>query len=154
MSPATVRPLRPSRAQPRGRAGFTLIEVLIAMGVFLVGVTALMGLFHFGGSMETSARAHASLAPAVEPLVASIKDSVWLLDAAGVPSERRELREQPVPGAPGYRYDLVVEPAGDDPDLHRARLLFYRSSPERPAARVNFLLPRRVPLQRRLAGGD
>ena len=134
----------------RIRDGFTLVEVLVAMGLFLVGITALMGLFQMGGGMENASRAHASLSPAIEPLIARIRAEAWVSDSSGTAVTLREYKGETVPGAPGYRYDLEVDPAADDPNLRRAALRFYRTSPERPVATVRFLLTRTIPLQRRL----
>ncbi len=146
---------RNQRRRTQARAsGFTLIEVLLAMGLFLLGITALLGMFQFGGGMEHAARTHAELAPAIEPLVARLKKDAWLLDASGNANELRNYFDQPVPGAPAFLYALEVEAVGDNPFLRKANLHFYRKDPERIEARVSFLLPRQVPVDRRLAERD
>lgn len=134
----------------RKQRGFTLVEILLAMSLFLIGITALMGLFHFGGDMESTARAHGNLASAIETVVAEVRARAWSLDSTGQIIGIQSMSEQPVPGAPDYRYDLSVEAAGDDPDLRRATLRFYLTTPDRPSADVSFLLRRSVPLERRL----
>ena len=63
----------------RRRAGFTIVEVLLAMGLFLFGISALLGMFQIGGGFEGSARTHAELAPAIEPLIEQIREEAWLL---------------------------------------------------------------------------
>ncbi|MBC8327398.1 MAG: prepilin-type N-terminal cleavage/methylation domain-containing protein [Planctomycetes bacterium] len=133
----------------RRRRGMTLIEVLVAMAIFLFGVTSLLGLFHFGGDQEQRARTHAELAPQIEQLVESLVADAWLLEDDGSVLRLRSVTAQPVPGAPAYHYDLRVADAGD-PDLRRAELSVWRSSPERPVVGVAFLLPRAVPMERRL----
>ena len=129
------------------RGGFTLVEVALAMGLFLVGITGLLGLFQFGGGLEASARSYAELAPAIEPLVKDLRRDAWLLDATGTIAGIREIRGEPVPGAPGYHYNLEVDALAS---LPRAVIRFYRSSPDRIEASAAFLLPPEVPLQRRL----
>ena len=131
----------------KSRGGFTLVEILVAMGIFLFGVSAVLGLFQVGGGYEQEARARAELAPAVEPLVLMLKAQAWELAEAGELG-LGDVRGQPVPGAPGYRYDLIVEDPGELPALRRARIHFYRSSPERVLARTGFLLPQRIPIGR------
>ena len=133
------------------RAGMTLVEVLIAMAIFIFGVTAVLGLFQLGGGLESRARVEAELAPAIEPLIASLRGSAWRQDPQGnwlppaVPSG------QSVPSAPDYRYDLVVYPGPlGHPDLVRAQIRFWRSAPDRVLAQTSFLLPRRIPVERRL----
>jgi len=138
-----------ARHQFRSEArGFTLIEVVIAIAIFMFGITALLGLFQVGGNLEQSARVHAELAPAVEPLVAHLRDDAWITDAQGRITGLREYKGEEVPGVPGYRFDLVVRPAGENPALRRAELRFYRKSPDRILTRVPFLLEREVPIAR------
>ncbi|HBF23002.1 MAG TPA: hypothetical protein DDW23_04220 [Planctomycetes bacterium] len=132
------------------KRGFSLIEVLLAMAIFVLAVTALMGMFQFGGGMEATARAYAELAPSVENLAETIVHDAWLPAPDGTILELRTYKGEPVPDAPGYLYDLDVAPPGEDPSLYWATLRIYRSTPERPAAKLSFLLPRRVPVARRL----
>lgn len=148
-----IRPRRAARRPPSARCGLTLVEVLIAMALLLFGLSALLGLFQFGAGLESEARSDAELAPAVESLVAEVRASAWLLDRSGAIAGIREMRALPVPGASQYRYDLEVEPSGDG-EVRLARLRFYRTAPDQPVATVEFLLPRHVPLERRLQGGE
>lgn len=134
------------------RQGFTLIEVVIAIAIFMFGITALLGLFQVGGSLEQSARVHAELAPSVEPLVESVRQNAWIVDAKGKVTGLREIKGEAVPGAAGYRYDLIVRKAGDNPALRRAELRFYRKSPDRVLSRVTFLLEEEVPIAHFLEG--
>lgn len=136
----------------RRNAGFTLIEILIAMAIFLFGVSAVLGLFQVGGGYEQEARARAELAPAVEPLVAQLKAEAWQTDQDGglVLGARQGVT---VPGAPDYKYDLEVEES-DVPTLRRAVLRFYRRTPERVLASAAFLLPQQIPVSRRVAPNE
>ncbi len=129
------------------RAGFTLVEILVAMAIFLFGVSAVLGLFQVGGGFEQEARARAELAPAVEPLIAQLKAEAYEADAEGLPALRSRSGEA-VPGAPDYRYDLVVEADPMVPSLRHAVVRFYRRSPERVLARAGFLMPQRIPITR------
>ncbi len=139
-----------NNARSKRRRGFTLLEVLLAMGLFLFGIAAMLGMFQFGGGMEATARTHAELAPAIEPLIRHVQDNVWMLDSAGQESEMKIFLDEPVPGVPGFRYALVVQPPGANPYLRQAQLNFYRKNPERTEASVTFLLTQKVPVARRL----
>jgi len=132
--------------------GFTLIEVVIAIAIFMFGITAILGLFQVGGNLEQDARVHAELAPAIEPLVDYVRQNAWIVDKNGKTTGLRELKGEVVPGASGYRYDLVVRPEVDNPFLRRAELRFYRKSPDRVLTRVTFLLEQDVPIARFLEG--
>lgn len=133
------------------RAGLTLVEVLIAMAIFIFGVTAVLGLFQLGGGLEARARVEAELAPAIEPLIATLRAETWRQDAQGSWLPPVPPSGQPVPGATEYRYDLMVYPGPvDRPDLVRAQLRFWRTAPDRVLATSSFLLPRRIPVERRL----
>lgn len=133
-------------------AGMTLVEVLIAMAIFIFGISAILGLFQLGGGLEQRARVEAELAPAIEPLVAQLRAETWRQDAAGGWLPPVERRGETVPGAADYRYDLVVYPAAAaQPDLVRAELRIWRSTPERVLVQTAFLLPRRIPVDRRAA---
>ncbi|MFK5954970.1 MAG: prepilin-type N-terminal cleavage/methylation domain-containing protein [Planctomycetota bacterium] len=132
--------------------GFTLIEVVIAIAIFMFGITAILGLFQVGGNLEQDARVHAELAPAIEPLVEYVRQNAWIVDEKGKTTGLRELKGEAVPGASAYRYDLIVRPEGDNPFLRRAELRFYRKSPDRVLTRVTFLLERSVPIARFLEG--
>ena len=133
------------------RQGFTLIEVMLAMAIFITGITAILGMFQFGGGMERSARAHAELAPVIKPLVESLKERAWRTDSSGAFIGLREFLGEPVPGAQAYSYDLMVLPADDFQEAQRAELRIWRGQPDRVVTRITFLLPRRIPVARRLA---
>lgn len=143
---------RPAHRATRPR-GMTLVEVLIAMAIFVFAITALLSLFHFGGDQEQRARSHAALAPRIQELVDHILADAWLIEPGGSLARLRSFAGETVPGAPDYHYDLLVEEA-EDPDLRRAELRLYRASPERPVVRLAFLLPRAAPLARRLESED
>jgi len=132
------------------RSGMTLIEVLIAMAIFVFGISAILGLFQLGGGLEMRARVEAEIAPSLEPLVARLRAETWRQDAQGAWLPPVERRGEPVPGAPDYRYDLVVYPASvDRPDMVRAQVRIWRLAPDRVLTQASFLLPRRIPVERR-----
>lgn len=132
------------------RRGFSLIEVLLAMAIFLIGMTSLLALFQFGGVLETESRAHSRLSTVASSLADELVRDAWRLDPSGRVGALEPRTGEPVPGHADYRYDFLVEELPADLSLVRASLRFYRRSPDRPAAVVRFLLPVDVPLERRL----
>ncbi len=128
------------------RRGFTLIEVLVAMALFLIGVSAILGMFQLGGGLDRRGLTEARLAPRLEELAHALRADAWQVDAQGDFTGVRPVQGAEVPGAPGYRWDLVVYPAPEaHPDLVRAEIRFWRRDPERVLARTSLLLPRRRP---------
>ena len=57
--------MRTQRTPRTRRGGFTLIEVVLAMGILVTGMTMLLGLYTFGAAMARTAQLRASSAAAV-----------------------------------------------------------------------------------------
>ena len=128
------------------QSGFTIIEVIIAIAIFMFGITALLGLFHVGGNFEQQARVNAELAPAIEPLVAEIQRKAFSYDSKTSTYTLNTFVDQVVPLAPAYKYELWVEPPSGNPEFQRAQLRFYKKSPERVLSRVSLVITRHVPI--------
>lgn len=128
------------------QSGFTIIEVIIAIAIFMFGITALLGLFHVGGNFEQQARVNAELAPAIEPLVAEIQRKAFSYDSETSTYTLNTFVDQVVPLAPAYKYELWVEPPSGNPEFRRAQLRFYKKSPERVLSRVSLVITRHVPI--------
>jgi hypothetical protein len=112
-------PLRGISARPLQRAsGFTIIEVLLAMFVLLIGMTAILGLLSFGAALARSAALRGGAAGTIEAIVADLEEGLFpLTEAEGVEGvgEPREIVDRPVPGHPGLVYSAraVQNPEGD-----------------------------------------
>ena len=138
----------------KSNSGFTIIEVLVAITIFMFGISALLGLFHVGGNFEQQARVNAELAPAIEPLIADIKRSAFEYDYSTNSYRLNSFVDLPVPMAPAYKYELWVEPNPSDANMQRAQLRFYKKSPDRVLSRVSFMLLRQVPISIQLQAND
>lgn len=132
------------------KSGFTILEVIIAIAIFMFGITALLGLFHVGGNFEQQARVNAELAPAIEPLITDIQATAFSYDPKTNSYKLKTFVGEEVPLAPAYKYELRVDPAGSNPNMRRAELRFYKKSPERVLSRVSFVLLRQVPISTQL----
>lgn len=89
-------------------AGFTLIEVVLAMLVLLVGMTAILGLLSFGAALSRTASLRSGASGAIDAVVANLEESLFPLqldelgdEVAGAP---RDVVEQEIPGYPGLLY--------------------------------------------------
>jgi prepilin-type N-terminal cleavage/methylation domain-containing protein len=136
------------------RSGFTIIEVVIAIAIFMFGISALLGLFHVGGNFEQQARVNAELAPAIEPLISDIQRTAFSYDYSTNQYRLKTFVDEVVPLAPAYKYELWVEPITSNANMRRAQLRFYKKSPERVLSRVSFVLLRQVPISIQMQNND
>lgn len=86
----------PQRHGSARRAGFTILEVLVAMAILLVGMTAVLGLLTFGAALTRTAQLRVEGASAAEAVVADLEESFFPLDDKGdlldpLPIENRAL---------------------------------------------------------------
>ncbi len=93
----------------RRTSGFTILEVLVAMGILLVGMSAILGLLSFGASMTRNAALKSAGASAVEAVVADLEESFFPLVRDEVTGEVRvgapvPIENRPVPGHEGLHY--------------------------------------------------
>jgi len=107
----------------RSRAGFTLIEVMLAMFVLLIGMTAILGLLSFGAALSRTATLRGGASNAIEAVVRDLEETLFPLelDANGdeQAGEPREIHEQPVPGYPGLLYSTHATPNPEHPLEYR-----------------------------------
>ena len=96
-----------------GRGGFTLVEVVLAMGLLLLGMTSILGMLSFGAALARTAELRAASASAAEAVVADLEETLFPLladPATGelFAGEPREVRERPVPGREGVVYSALA----------------------------------------------
>ena len=142
-------------------AGFTIVEIVVAMGILLLGMTSVLGLLSFGAALSRTAQLRNASASAVEGIVADLEESLFplVLDPAtgrttvGLP---RAIADRPVPGHPGLVYSAVA--TGDPTDNRpggpvRWRVdvtLSWSTSGRRHTKTFTTLLLREVPFGERL----
>ena len=142
------------RTTLRGQNGFTIIEVIVAIAIFMFGISALLGLFHVGGNFEQKARVHSELTPAIEPLIEYLQDNAFRYDALSDTYQLNTFIDQPVPGTSNYKYELWAVPSSNDPNVFQGQLRFYRKSPDKVVVRVPFVLLRQVPIISQVTSND
>jgi len=95
----------------RSRAGgFTLLEVLLAMGILLLGMTMLLGLLTFGAALSRQALLRGKASATVEAVVQDLEENLFPLLADGSAGAPLPIAARPVPGAPGIVYSAKAEP--------------------------------------------
>jgi len=112
--PAPVKDLVRARAIARSRraAGFTIVEVMLAMVILLIGATAVLGLLTFGATLTRAAQLRTAAASALDAVDADLEQVLFPF-ADGEVGEPVKIADRRVPGAPGvvYSAEAVQNPA-------------------------------------------
>ena len=114
-------------SQPRvasaGRGGFTLIEVVMAMFLLLLGMSSILGLLSFGAAMARTAELRSGAAYSIQAVLADLEESLFPLvrDEAGneVAGDPIPVVDRPLPGYPGLVYSATARP-NPDPEAVRS----------------------------------
>ena len=131
--------------------GFSLIEVIVALGIVTVGVTAVLALFASGVDVHkrsidqsNAALAAATIASELEARYTLARIDAWKKNAAkagrkvrdaeymaDVPARGKEYPE--IPGFPDYLYGVEYIPLDKDSNAVLARItIFWKSGGTRP----------------------
>ena len=104
-------------------AGFTLIEVVLAMFLLLIGMTSILGLLSFGAALSRTASLRAGSANSIEAVMTELEETLFPLelDANGeeVAGAPRDVTDRPVPGHPGLVYRTRSTPNPENPVEYR-----------------------------------
>ncbi len=93
-----------STLDPNGRAGFTIVEVLLAMFILLMGSVAIIAFLTFGGATARHAQLRTQAASAVAAVVSDIDRTIFPY-ADGELGEPVDIQGRPVPGTRGVVYN-------------------------------------------------
>ena len=100
------------RACPRtsnGREGFTIVEVLLAMFILLLGATAIIGFLTFGAAMTRHAQLRTAAASALDAVAADIDHQLFPY-VDGELQGPVDLEDRAVPGAENVVYSAKAAP--------------------------------------------
>ncbi|MCE9593066.1 MAG: prepilin-type N-terminal cleavage/methylation domain-containing protein [Planctomycetes bacterium] len=95
------------------RGGFTLIEILLALAILLIGMTGVLGLLTFGATMTKAASLRGLSAAAVEAVTADLEERMFPLvveDGLEQVGEPIEIEARPVAGFEGLTYSAHATP--------------------------------------------
>ncbi len=137
---------------PRSSAGFTLIEVVLAMGVLVLGMTMLISLFTFGAALSRTAELRTAAASAIDAVMADLEETLFPIDEeTGEVGEPEPIVERPVPGSPGVVYSAEPVPNPDEPREYRVEIVMtWKSSGVRRARTFETLMLREIPFGERM----
>ncbi|MHC5040638.1 MAG: type IV pilus modification PilV family protein [Planctomycetota bacterium] len=128
----------------RRHAGFSLLEVLVALGIVTIGITAVLALFAAGVDVHKQAVDQSNAALAAQSLASEIESKYTLahIDAWKQKQKKKGKRRlhdtdylrdiddrKPVdiPGFPGYRYSVKYTPLDPEGNAVFARFrIFWR----------------------------
>ena len=94
-----------------GQAGFTLIEVMLAMGLLLLGATVILGLLTFGAALARTAALRTLSAEAVDAVVADLEEGFFPLEEDGGVGDPEPVVDRSVPGHSDLVYSATAVPA-------------------------------------------
>ena len=103
--------------------GFTIVEVVLAMGILLLGATAILGMLTFGAALTRSAQLRAAAASAVSAVEADLEQVLFPFEDGRV-GEPVEITDRPVPDTPGVVYSAKAVQNPDHPREYRVDVRF------------------------------
>lgn|GEM_PF-770959 len=109
------------------RSGFTILEVLIAMGILLFGMTTILGLLTYATALSKTAHLRTSAASAVQSVVANLEET-YFPEESGEAGEPRQIIDRPVAGVEGLVYSAMGRANPDRPTEYRVDVAMSWSS--------------------------
>jgi prepilin-type N-terminal cleavage/methylation domain-containing protein len=139
---------------PRPDAGFTLAEMLAALGILLVGVTALLGALTASISQRRSTDARHEVSALADRLVheaVHTRIRATVADPTPLDLEFVPVVDQPVPGFPGMTWSARVTADENRPELWLLRVeCQWLEGGEVVATEFLRVVPRQLPLRDRV----
>jgi type II secretory pathway pseudopilin PulG len=132
------------------RSGFTLVEILAALGILLFGMAAILGLLTFGAALTRTAELRTTAANAIEAVVLDLEEGLFPIGPDGEAGEPAAVEGREIPGT-GVRYTAVATPNPDQPLEYRVDVeASWETGGVRRSKRFTTLLIREIPFGERL----
>jgi hypothetical protein len=150
---------RRTRRPARARAGFTILEILLALAILLFGMVAILGLLTMGASLTRTAQMRTESASATEAVVADLREQLFPLapPAAAGEAPADELGEpvpivdRALPGSAGVVYSARARPNPERASEYRVDVeLAWESAGVRRERRFTTLVVKELPFGERL----
>jgi Prokaryotic N-terminal methylation motif len=141
--------------RPRAsRRGFTLLEVVLAMGILLLGLSVVLGLLSFGAALARTSAMRTTSAQAVEAVMADLEETLFELEKSGEAAAPVAIVERALPGDAQIVYTatptlLPLQPDAVVEEYHVVVELGWLASGVRKSARFETVFPRQVPFGER-----
>lgn len=114
------------KVRQHARAGFTLLEVVLAIGVLTLGMGALLGMLTFGAALTKTAALRAASAAALESVMADLEVGLFPLEEDGRVGDPIVIEERPLPGELAIVYSARATPLEEGPRTPQGDPLEYR----------------------------
>jgi len=138
--------------RPRPQAGFTLVEILIAMGILVLGVGSILGLLSFGAALQRTAESRNDVALAAAAVIADLRDGAFPIETDGsVGAPSSAVFEREVPGHPRLKAHVEMR---ENPSLRGEYAveiaIGWQERGKQRAEIFRTILQREVPFSRRV----
>ena len=131
-------------------AGFTILEVIVAMGILLFGMTVILGLLTFGAALSRTAQLRTTAANAAESVIADLEETLFPIQN-GEAGEPKPIQDRALHGALDLVYSATARPNPDRPDEYRVDVdMSWKSQGVQRDKRFTTLLLREIPFGERL----
>lgn len=131
-------------------AGFTILEVIVAMGILLFGMTAILGLLTFGAALSRTAQLRTTAANSVESVVADLQETLFPI-VNGEAGEPQPIRNRELHGVVEVVYSATARPNPARPDEYRVDVdMSWKSEGVQREKRFTTILLREIPFGERL----
>lgn len=148
------------RARSIANGGFTIVEVVVAMGIFLLGMTCVLGLLSFGAALTRTAALRNDGASAVEAVVADLEEQMFPMVVEGTTVRAGppvDILERALPGRPDVTYSAKATPDPSQKDYPGGPLEYrvdvtvaWKSGGQQKQKQFTTLCVREIPFSERL----
>lgn len=107
---------------PHTSAGFTLAEMLAALSILLLGVTALIGALTSAVGNRRTSDARFEMGALCDLVIHRVQQEALVADADGGAPKFVALTDQPAAGFPGMLWSATAKPDANRPDLLLVRI--------------------------------
>ena len=152
--------MKVSRGTRHRNAGFTIVEVVFAMFILLIGMTSILGMLSFGAALARTASLRTESSHAIEAILADLEETLFPLeevDGNEVVGEPVDVLDRVVPGHPELRYTARAMPDPEELDLpggpveYRVDIeIYWNNAGSKRSRKYTTLLLREVPFGERL----